>query len=271
MAIGLNRLRCCRARWASNRTSPAAAARPACTAECRLSLWLGAWACRRGGSGSRRRAAGKNLRQRQSDRGQPAGVQERSPCDRSRSIRQGSHFFAHPDLTQALVNVVGYATVGDSWESTCGGRRIPLGTVPGSWPGCYAYWGSPGLLLENLVNRPAMQRNQVQSTGTPMNRRLFLRVGGGLAIAGSVVPHLACGTTRAASRESAVVHSGLPARRSPTSRYVGSEAGGAGRDSRAVQAHCHGNSRTNHLRTLAAACTAIESLCARAISESQQP
>ena len=30
-----------------------------------------------------------------------------------------------------------------------------------------------------------------------MNRRLFLRVGGGLAITGSVVPHLACGAARA--------------------------------------------------------------------------
>src|SRR5712691_10330421 len=43
-----------------------------------------------------------------------------------------------------------------------------------------------------------MQRTDVQSPGAPMNRRLFLRVGGGLAIAGSVVPHLACGATRAA-------------------------------------------------------------------------
>jgi hypothetical protein len=33
-----------------------------------------------------------------------------------------------------------------------------------------------------------------------MNRRMFLRLGGGLAIAGSAVPHLACGGTRAAHR-----------------------------------------------------------------------
>jgi hypothetical protein len=45
-----------------------------------------------------------------------------------------------------------------------------------------------------------MQRTQVQSPDAHMNRRLFLRVGGGLAIAGSVVPHLACGATRVAHR-----------------------------------------------------------------------
>ena len=43
-----------------------------------------------------------------------------------------------------------------------------------------------------------MQPTQVQSPGIQMNRRLFLRVGGGLAIAGSVVPQLACGAPRAA-------------------------------------------------------------------------
>ena len=58
----------------------------------------------------------------------------------------------------------------------------------------------PGGLCEKLVDHAAMQSNPLQSCAAFLNRRMFLHVGSGLAVAGSLVPHLAVGASRASHR-----------------------------------------------------------------------